>query len=191
MAFPITESGRPSLISRTPQAAPASLERLAGSWFFAVGLGLFLVSLVACGGIFGYRKYLESRRDSLAREVKEREQALQSDSLREIIAFSQSLSAAQTLLREHPFSSNVFQFLQANTHQGVQFKSFSFAGQNRRVDMNAVARSYRAVAEQISVLEGNPEVESVDFSGLSLATNVVNFRIGMVLKPSVFKYKTP
>lgn len=192
MAFSITEHDRPALISHSPPQAPSSVSRLSGSWFFAFGVAIFIVSAVACGGIFAYRKYLESQRDTLTTAVKEREQALQSDSLREVIAFSQSLNAAQTLLKEHPFASNVFQFLRTNTHQGVQFKSLTFAGQNRKIDMNAVARSYRVVAEQVSVLEGNPDVEHVDFGGLSLSGGgLVSFRVSLVFKPSVFQYPSP
>lgn len=192
MAFPVTGRDHPTLISRSSEAAPSSLERLSGSWFFAFGVALFIVSAVLSGGVFAYRKYLESERTTLAMAVKEREQALQSDSLHEIIAFSQSLNAAETLLAEHPFPSNIFPFLQKNTHQGVQWKSFSFAGLTRRVDMNAVARSYRAVAEQISVLEGVPDVESVSFGGLSLSgSGLVSFHVGLVLKPSMFPYRTP
>ena len=153
---------------------------------------MFVVSAVAYGGVFAYRKYLESQRATLTAAVKEREQALQSDSLREVIAFSQSLNAAQALLQEHPFASNVFGFLGTNTHPEVQFKGLTFAGENRRIDMNAVARSYRAVAEQVSALEGNPAVERVDFGGLSRSgAGLVSFRVSLVLRQSVFQYQSP
>ncbi|OHA08163.1 MAG: hypothetical protein A3B37_03855 [Candidatus Sungbacteria bacterium RIFCSPLOWO2_01_FULL_59_16] len=192
MSFPVTERDHSTFIPRPSEAASSPMERLSGSWFFALSAAVFIVSAVACGGAFAYRKYLESQRATLTALVKEREQALQSDSLREVIAFSQSLNAAQTLLAEHPFPSNVFRFLQENTHPAVQFKSFSFAGQNRRIDMNAVARSYRAVAEQVSALEGNPDVEQVDFGGLSSSgAGLVNFRVSIILGPSVFQYRSP
>src|SRR3989344_209296 len=188
MAFPVTGREHSTLISRPSEAAPSSLERLSGSWFFAFGVAVFIVVAVLCAGVFAYRKYLESQRETLTATVKEREQALQSDSLREIIAFSQSMNAAETLLVAHPFPSSVFPFLQENTHQGVQWKSFSFAGGTRRIDMNAVARSYRAVAEQVSVLEGKPDVESVEFGGLSLSGGgLVNFRVSLIVKPSVLE----
>ena len=192
MAFPVTEHDRPALIAHASPQERSPVSRLGGSWFFAFSFAVFVVSAVAYGGVFAYRKYLESQRATLTALVKEREQALQSDSLREVIAFSQSLNAAQTLLAEHPFPSNVFRFLQENTHPAVQFKSFSFAGQNRRIDMNAVARSYRAVAEQVSALEGNPDVEQVDFGGLSSSgAGLVNFRVSIILGPSVFQYRSP
>lgn len=192
MAFPITEHDRPALIAHASPSASSPISRLGGSWFFAFGVAVFAVSAVASGGTFAYRKYLESQRAALTDEAKAEEQALQSDSLREIIAFSQSLNAAQALLKEHPFTSNVFRFLQKNTHPEVQWKSFSFAGANRKIDMNAVARSYRAVAEQVSALEGNPGVEHVEFGGLARSTaGLVSFRVSLVLAPSVFQYASP
>ncbi|OHA08423.1 MAG: hypothetical protein A3A44_00265 [Candidatus Sungbacteria bacterium RIFCSPLOWO2_01_FULL_60_25] len=192
MAFPVTEHDRPALIAHASPQERSPVSRLGGSWFFAFSVAVFVVSAVAYGGVFAYRKYLESQRATLTAAVKEREQALQSDSLREVIAFSQSLNAAQALLQEHPFASNVFGFLGTNTHPEVQFKGLTFAGENRRIDMNAVARSYRAVAEQVSALEGNPAVERVDFGGLSRSgAGLVSFRVSLVLRQSVFQYQSP
>lgn len=190
MAFPITEHDRPALIAHAPPSSP--IARLGGSWIFAVGIGLVAVSVIASGGAFAYRKYLESERAALTDEAKGEERALQSDSLRAIIAFSQSLNAAQALLGEHPFVSNIFRFLQKNTHPEVQWKSFSFAGTDRKIEMNAVARSFRAVAEQVSALEGNPDVAKVDFGGLSRsAAGLVSFRVSLVLTPGVLRYSSP
>lgn len=92
----------------------------------------------------------------------------------------------RTLLSQHLFPSNVLRFLEINTHARVRFLNFNFGADSRKLDMTGEAATYAALAEQIAVLENDPNVEAVEFGGLSIgAKNFVNFKIAVIFKPAL------
>jgi hypothetical protein len=78
----------------------------------------------------------------------------------------------------------VLKFLEENTLPNVRFLTFDFKSDTRRLEMSGDAASYATLTEQIILLEKHPQIEKVEFGGLTLGgNNLVNFRITIVFRP--------
>lgn len=185
------------LISRDPATARPRALYQGGVWFFNIALLILIFSLVASGGLWAYRRSLETSKAQWTTQIQNQESGADQAQgqggdlkklLDELINTSHSLGIAKSLLANHVFTSNVFAFLQGATHPQVQFTAFTFSLDSRKIDLSGLAGSYRAVAEQISILESNPQVEQVNFGGLSLGDRgLVNFKLAVIVKPSLLK----
>ena len=176
-----------SLITKD-RAASRPWQSEAGAWVFNVGLVAFLASLVFLGGLFLYNRSLNSSRDVWKKQIDTQEADLRPDLLQQLIDLSNELAATKSLLSNHTFASNVFTFLEQSTHPKVQYTNFAFAADALKIDLSAVAASYQTVADEISILEANPQVAKVDFGGLSRTDQgLVNFRMSITVRPSLLK----
>ena len=176
---------------RRPEPATRPLMTIGANWFFTVGAVVLVLGILATGGVFGYVAYMNRVRNQEIAIVQEREENLKTKgSLNEVTAFSQSFAAAQNLLQSHTFPTNFFRFLSATTHTSVQFKSLTFNGAAGKADLSGVARSYRTVAEQVTLFEASPHVGAVTFGGLALEpSGLVSFTITLMLEPSAYGYR--
>lgn len=174
------------LISRE-RSRTAGFTYQGGAMFFNLGLILFIVALVILGGLFFYRRTIDARRDEWVGDVAKRKEALGAEGgIGRLIGTSNSFNVARELTAKHVFSSNIFAFLAEVTHARVQFNSFSYARDSRKVDLSGLAASYKTVAEQVSILESHPQVEKVEFGGLASAERgLIGFRLGIIFKPSL------
>lgn len=171
------------LIAKDPYSARSRVIYRSGAWIFSVALALFLAALIVAGGLWIYARSLATAQNQWRDQIKTQEDELRPDLLAQLVDLSNSLNVARELLAKHVFVSNVFAFLQEAAHPKVQFTSFSFSLDSQKIDVSGLAPSYRAVAEQISALESSPQVEHVDFGGLSLADRgLVNFKLAIIVK---------
>lgn len=130
----------------------------------------------------------EKARDELIAQVKTKEEELRPELLNQIFLLDTRLKTMRSLLSQHLFTSNVFAFMEANTYPQIRFLNFIFSADARKLDMTGEAVSYAALAEQIAALERNPNVDTVEFGGLSLGTkNLVNFKIAIIFKPALLQ----
>ena len=173
---------------RVSPRSPRAWQSEAGSWLFNLGLLVFIGSLVLAGGLFVYKNSLAKSQATWADQVKSQEDDLRPDLLSQLINLSHELSATRGLLANHTFTSNVFAFLESITLPHVQFTNFTFSAQNVKIDLAAVADSFQTVADQVQILESNPQVEKVDFGGLNRSQQgKVNFRMTITVKPSLLR----
>lgn len=177
-----------------PQARVALRKNLAveaGGWLFSLSLVLVVVSVVAAGGVFFYRRSLESTLRAWIEQVSSQEAELRPELLAQVSELSSALAVARELLQNHVFSSNVLVFLQNIAHPTVQFHSLSFSRDARKIEVSGLAASYRSVAEQVSFMESHPQVEKVDFGGLSLGEKgLVNFKLAIIFRPSLIQLRS-
>lgn len=162
-----------------------------GAWLFNISLiGAVLVFLL-WGGLILYRRTLEKNAENIQTENKQLETELRPDLLNQLIALSGRLAATREILSNHSFSSRVFEFLEQDTHPQVSFSSFQFSADSRKVDLSARAASYRVVAEQVASFEADPQIESVNFSGLQLdEKGGVTFKLTIIFKQSLLRLRT-
>ncbi len=157
-------------------------------WFFRVSLAIGIASALAAGGLFAYRRTLEVQRDRWAQDVRAEESALKTPLTAELINLFRSITSARQILAQHLFMTRVFGFLRAAAHPRVQFSSLHVAQESSMVELSGVAASYRAVAEQVSILESRREVKGVDFGGLSVGPRgLVNFRFSIAVTPTLLR----
>ena len=180
-----------SLLSQRPGSAPSITPPHRGMAFtLNIGLILFVLSLAASAGLFGYERWLNASRQGLIQDIQTKEATLKQDSLADLAGIANALRAARSLLAGHMFTSNAFQLLREATHARVYFTNFSFSSGSRKIDLAAIAPSYQAVADQITLLEMRPEVETVDFGGLSRnERGLVSFQLNITFRPSLLQFR--
>ena len=161
------------------------LER-GGSIFFYVSLGLFFAVLVSLAGLIVLNRAKLNARDELVRQNQSKEESLRPESLQQVVALDTRQKNIHTLFGNHTFASNVFQVIERNAHPQVRFLNFNFSADSRKVDMSGEAASYRALSRQIGIFERDPQVESVEFGGLSASQErFVSFRTSIIFKPTL------
>lgn len=164
----------------------------AGLPLSAVSISLFVAVLAAVGGLFVLNGQMKSQKEELIRQNEVKEESLRPELLEQIIALEDRLKGIRALLARHPYASNVFQILEADTHPQVKFTSFSFSSGTLKADLAGEALNYRVLARQIAFLERDPQVEDVQFGGLSVTGPAsVGFRLTITFKPTFLHIRQP
>lgn len=157
---------------------------------FYTSAAVFLITAASYGGLFFFNKNLGLREPILLEEIRAKEVDLRED-LKDILLLETRLKNLKELLVEHPAPSRIIDFLETNTHPQVRFFSFLVSAAEKSISLGAEAASYATVAQQILVLEKHPEVERVEFGGLSFneTENKTNFRLKIFVKPSLIQFQ--
>lgn len=156
----------------------------AGVPFAAVSITLLVAVLAALGGLTLLNRQREAQREEFIRQNKIKEESLRPELLAQIVALEGRLKGIRALLSRHEFSSNALRLVEADTHPQVQFSSFAFSADNLKVELGGQAASYRVLARQITFFENDPQVEAVEFGGLSaVSSGLIGFHLAITLKP--------
>lgn len=187
---PDPASPRP-LIPKPPRPfLSARFVAAGGSWLLTLGFILAFAALLAAGGLAVYQRSLDAARAEWVEQVELQEQELRPDLLAQLTDLNTGLNTVRELLSNHVAVSNAFVFLQATAHPKVQFNSFSFSRESRKIELAGVAASYHTVAEQIRTLEAHPQVEAVQFGGLSRdERGLVSFKLSISVKPELIAFR--
>lgn len=169
------------------EAAPYKSESSLGViLLFYTGLLVLFVTAAGYGGILLLNANQEKTKTRLIEEIKLKEEGLRSELLNEIFLLDERLRKIATLLNRHVFTSNLFQLLETDVHPQVRFLSFNLLASSRKMDLSGEAANYTALSRQIGILERNPQIEKVEFGGLSFAPNsALNFRMNITFKPGI------
>lgn len=181
----------PIATSFIPKAQPrfsAQVVSVGGAWLFNLGLVAFIASLVAAGGLFAYGRSLAATRADWEEQVQGQEAELRPDLLAQIADLSSAIGVSRELIAGHVYASNSLLLLQSVTHPFVSFSSMSFSRDAHKIELVGSANSYRSVAEQVGLFETHPQVEKVDFGGLSVSEKgLVNFKLAVIFKSSLLQ----
>lgn len=155
---------------------------------FYIGLALFVLSLLSYSVLIFVDRAQAKTKENLLKDVRVRQDELRPELVNQIFTLESKLTSIQTLINKHPFTSNVLKFLEDNTLPNVRFLNFDFKDDTGRLEMSGDAASYATLTEQVILFERNPQVEKVEFGGLTLgAGNLVNFRLTIVFKPVLLR----
>lgn len=155
------------------------------SLVFYLALVVFLIITTALGGLFLLNRAQKEARQALVGEVKEKENNLKGGILNQIFTLEQRLKNLRSLLSGHVFPSNVFTFLEKNTLPEVRFLNMVFDAEARKLDMSGEASSFSVVSRQVNIFERDPQVERVEFGGLSSSgANLAGFKLTIMFKKS-------
>ncbi len=175
-----------NLIGLNHRSVMPTFRTRGGDVLFYVAVIIFVVSALAYGGLFVYRKIVNRQLTDLAAEVDKKFNSLAPELLKPIINFHDKIVSASDILHKHSMPSNVFSLLSKNTLSQVAFGSFSYNAGTRQIALSAQAASYAVLADQIGLFESLPDFENVDFGGLSLdPIGLVNFKITITFKQSL------
>ncbi|MBI2053431.1 MAG: hypothetical protein HYT41_01665 [Candidatus Sungbacteria bacterium] len=153
--------------------------------FSMISIVLFVVVVGAIGALFVLNGRMSAQKEELIKQNKIKEESLRPELIEQIITLEDRVKSIRTLISRHPYASNVYKIIEANTHPQVGFASFSFSSDTLKVEMTGETSSYRALARQITFFERDPQIEDVQFGGLSSsAPGVIGFRLTLTLRPA-------
>lgn len=142
-----------------------------------------MLVLAFYGGLFFLNRAQKEAQETLIANIEEKTSAIRPETLREIFLLEKRLTTIKTLITNHTVPSRIFDFLEERTHPHVRFINFTLTGNSRTVTVDGETVSYQALTQQIGILERDPQIEEVQFGGLSLgSTNVVLFQLTIIFK---------
>jgi hypothetical protein len=163
-----------------------------------ITVSVLLLTIASFLGVFGYRKYLEKKIDSLSASLEEIKSEIEPNFIVEITNFAERIKAGEEILSNHIAASSIFRFIEKNTLNKVSFSNFSFSIQKPSgrilkakniVSMNGVAENFSILAKQLDVLKNNPFIEQAEFSNFNLLPDGnINFLVKLTISQSLFVY---
>lgn len=148
---------------------------------------IFALSLLIYFGLrFGYGPYLDSRSETLDRNLAELTQGVNLEDQERFVNFYSQLVNLKTVLEKHPFPSNTFSFLERNTLGRVYFSRADLDVGQRTLRLKGFAASIQGLAEQIAVLENSTDVDSVLVEDVGLSGGGTAFSASLTFKPEFF-----
>lgn len=170
------------LAKKQPYISPVQLER-GGSFLFYLALALFLIVAAGAGGLALLNRAQGEALRAILEEAEDKDVSLQSNIVNQIFLIDQRLRNLRLLLSEHIISSNVFLLVERDTLPQIRFLSFNFDSSARKLDMAGEATSYSMLSRQIGIFERDPNIERVEFGGLSLSgNNLAGFKLAIIFK---------
>jgi len=160
------------------------------SLLFYGSLLVFFLALASYGGLALLNPNLQNTKERLIEETKLKQESLRPELLSEIFLLDERLTNTRTLLSKHTFASNVFKLIESDTHPLVRFTNFNLTTDSRKLELSGEAADYAALSRQIGILERDPQVEKVEFGGLSFTVaNLLGFKLTIILKPGLLQLR--
>lgn len=153
---------------------------------------LFVLSLLAAGGLFGYQSYLNSQIADLDKSLKLAQTNFDQSSIQPLVVASNQIKSAKSLLAKHIAVSNLFAVLESNVLPSVQFTTFGFqrsADNKVDVSIDGAAQSYASAAKQADLFNSLSYMSNQTFSNLDLTDKgTISMKFRTTVDQSVLSY---
>lgn len=162
-------------------------------FLFFISLFIFIASVVAAGGVFGYQTFLEGSISSKQASLQKEEAAFDPEQINQLIRLDSRINNTKTLLSSHVAPSAIFAFLSQQTLQNVQLTSFEYSlngDGTAAVTLSGVADTFATVALQSDQFNAaNQVLKNVVFSGVdNSGARTVKFSVVANVAPSLINY---
>ncbi len=121
--------------------------------------------LVLWGGMFFYKKSLVSQISDLKKQQSEVFNAKDKELAAKIVDLDKGAALTQALLKNHIYSTHIFNKIASSTMPSVQWKSFDLSVPDSKVGLKGLASNYATLAKQLLALEeenfSNMEVSNI------------------------------
>ncbi len=147
---PLIPPGGMSGLNTSPRRHTTSL-------FMSLAVILFILSLLAAGGMYFWKSYLLSSQASYKTQLAERERQFNADLIEELKRQNVKIDLAKQLIGNHLAVSQIFDIIGRLTIENVRFLSMDLtaganSGEGIKVAMKGYGTSFSAVAFQSDVL---------------------------------------
>ena len=139
-----------------------------GVFAIFASLFIFIVTLAGYAGLFYLNKSQDDTQARLIQQTQQKEDDLRPQVLDKIYALRKKLKTIGSVIATHQFTANTFTMLERDTHPRVTFESYTFSPGTRVIALKGKADNYTVLARQIAFLEGDEQIDKVEFGGLSL-----------------------
>ncbi len=138
-------------------------------FFTFLSILIFVASLVAAGGAFGYLNFLKNQEKKDTSDLNKNIDSFEPQNIEKYEKLNTRMSAAKLLLSKHVAVTNVLDYLEEATLKTVQFNDFRFTLLDSgavAINMNGQAKSYNSVAYQSQVFGRKRDLKNQIFSNL-------------------------
>jgi hypothetical protein len=160
--------------------------------FFFLALLVFLMSLLAAGGVFGYEQLLNKRIVDKDDSLRKAEGAFSAGTIQDLVRMDNRLVQAKTLLQKHISPSALFYFLSTITLERVQLTGMDMTMQpdgSASITLSGIADSFSSVALQSDQFGASKALRDVVVSGVSVAeSGRVTFAVNATVDPALVSY---
>ncbi len=160
--------------------------------FTMIATLLFILSIVASGGIYFYNKLLTSNIDAMRESLAAAEDRIEQGFIVELQDLDKRLRNANQIISQHIALSPFFRFLEDNTLKSIQYDSFDFSFQEGRpvATITGRSRQYRAIAEQSISFGESSLIETHVFSNFALTQQgQVSFNLKIVPSGDLYYFE--
>ena len=158
-----------------------------------VATAVFVVSLLASGGVFIYERLIKNSIDQKGIELENARQTIDTGLINEFKALDKKLRTAEGLLGRHTAMTLFFDFLESSTLQNVQYNEFGYifdADGTIIINMEGIARSFNSLTLQSDIFRDSNIILNPVFSNLNLdESGNVQFNVSARIDPSFVLYR--
>lgn len=184
-----------SFIPKSPMTSPGTsgfVEERPFSIIGTLSTVLFIVTLIASAGVYGYSSYIQSQIQVSQNKLAEARTVFESPDNQKIILISDQLKSIRVLLSNHTVVSPLFEFLEKETLPTVRLTSFTFARGAKgdvQVNIEGDAQSYASLAQQFKIFSDLPYLSSISFTDINLTeTGTINMKMKAMINSDVLLY---
>ncbi|MBP6925782.1 MAG: hypothetical protein KBC22_01845 [Candidatus Pacebacteria bacterium] len=144
---------------------------------------LFVVAIIAAGGIYFYERLLAGNIDAMKTSLAAAEGRIEQSFIVELQDLDKRLRNSNQLLAQHLALSPFFRYIEEATLKSVQYDSFDFSFEEGRpvATITGRARQYRSIAEQSIIFGESTLVENHVFSNFTLTQQgQVSFNLKLI-----------
>lgn len=157
-----------------------------------ISIVIFVISILAAAGSFGWLAILKSKKESLKSDLEKNVKAFEVQTIEEYIRLDTRIDTARLLLANHIAFSNLLDYLNESTIKTVRYIDFKYdvnAEGVATITMTGQAKNYNSVAYQSEVFGKNKNLKSPIFSNLDLNDKGdVTFSFTTQLDPALLSY---
>lgn len=154
---------------------------------------MFIITILASGGLFGYKFYLSKQISEADTTLNEARAAFDTNKIQDLLNASTRITTVKTILEKHYIVSELLVLLQQLTNKNIHFDELSFrANDNNVLSLNIGGESstYNALAVQSDTLKDSGFFKNETFSDFSLTDKgAVRFRYTANVIPELVSYK--
>ncbi len=162
------------------------------SLFGIIGTLVFILSLLAAVGVFGYAQFLKYRISKMASDLEAARAAIDPTVIRELTRTDARIRSTQELLSKHVALSPLFDYLEESTLRTVRFTELGYGtgSDGITLGLRGQARSYAALALQSDELAASSYIKDGIFSDITLDNQGnVAFSYSAMLDPNMTSFK--
>lgn len=155
------------------------------------GLGLFFISLASFGGLAILSRAQMKAYNKIIVQTLDKEKNAGED-IANIFLLENKVKGINLVISQHVYPSGLLKFLEENTHPRVSFNGLSFDVSKNVAELYSEAENFLVLSRQINILERRPEIEEVEFSGISIGDGgTINFKLKLKLRPTLTQFPNP
>jgi hypothetical protein len=160
--------------------------------FSLVATTLFIVTLLASGGSFAYKKILVNQIESADKQINEARAAFEADKIKDLIDANSRLAATKNLLDNHIVSSKLLALFEVLTVKKARLLQLSYINRNnsQELQLKGETQTYNALADQSNIFGESEFISNPQFSNINPGENgYINFSFTAKVNPKLLSYK--